>query len=275
MKRILMPVVAGLLLAVVAAQAAQAAPGGGGGSTTTTFTLSPTQLTFTTPVGAAGLAYVTVTTKSKPVAMGQATSSFFRFIDTGGGSCWTSYGALGQKIPANTSCTIAVSFSANILGTFTGTLSVAECTKWHLSASGGILCDKPATPQTVALSGTSINGIPDLAVLGVVRNTVGPNGPADYRVDVTNPQIALVQPGVMVDGWWSTDDLLSEDDVPAGSGVTTGPIGPVTGAAPVWINAPTPPTPEQLYLIIDLDPYHMVEETNEDNNTRAVLLSAQ
>ena len=276
MKRILMPVVAGLLLAFVAAQAAVAAPGGGsGGSTTTTFTLSPTQLTYVTPVGWGGVEYVTVTTKTKPVAMGQATSSLFRFLDTGGGTCWTSFGAVGQKIPANTSCTIAVSFYANEVGTFTGTLSVAECTRWHVSASGGIVCDKAGTPQTVGLSGTAIVGVPDLTVLGVVLDTVGPNGPADYRVDVTNTQIAVVQPGVQVEGWWSTDEVLSEDDLPAGSGVTTGSIGPVTSVTPVWINAPSQPSAEQLYLIIDLDPYHVVEETDDTNNTRAVLLSAQ
>jgi hypothetical protein len=271
-KRILMPVVAGLLITVVAAQTVVAAPGGGG--TTTTFTLSPSQLSFTTPIGAAGLNYVTVTTKTKAIAIANpANSSNPRFIDTTNGTCWTSYGALGQKVPPNTSCTIAVSFYANVLGTFTGTLSVSECLRWHLSASGGIACDKAGTPQTVALTGTSIVGIPDLAVLGIVFDTVGPNGPADFRVDVGNLGLAVVQPGVYFEAWYSDDPVIDFDDTPAATGITTGPIGPTTGVTPVWVNAWVQPSATDQYLIIDLDHGNVIEETDETNNVFPAPLS--
>ena len=131
-----------------------------------------------------------------------------------------------------------LSFYANVVGSFTGTLSVAECLKWHVSPSGGIACDKAAAPQTVGLAGTSFIGVPDLKVLGVVLDTVGPNGPADYRVDVGNIAPAVVQSGVYLEGWWSSDEGIDGDDLSACSGLTTGPIAPDAGVTPVWISCP-------------------------------------
>jgi hypothetical protein len=77
------------------------------------------------------------------------------FFDTQAGSCWQSYEALGNRIPAHTSCTIQVGFHPTVPGSYSATLTVYRCTSWHLDPTFGfILCDTLDGSRSMNLTGT-------------------------------------------------------------------------------------------------------------------------
>src|SRR5262245_53499874 len=147
-----MPVIAGVVLALASTQLVAAAPGGGA-----TFTLSPNPLQITSATGWYNSAFALLTTK-KAIALTDATVTNPANFNVwpGSGTCG-SYGAAGQLVPANTTCTIQVTFHSYTDGTFAASLSVAECLKWHLGPSGAIVCDRAASPQRINVSATSLS----------------------------------------------------------------------------------------------------------------------
>jgi hypothetical protein len=153
-----LPIVASALLIAVAlaasGRAALAAPQPG-------FTLSPNTLTFEATAGVLSFDYEFVMVGTGPrwlVYAGPATTTGDPvFFDTQAGSCWQAYEALGNRIPAKTSCTIQVGFGSEQPGTFTGKLVVYRCLQWHIDPTFGmILCDMTDGSQSVDLVGTAL-----------------------------------------------------------------------------------------------------------------------
>jgi len=263
MKRTLAPIGVALLIALGSAQSVAAAPPAGGGSS---FTLSPNPFSITAAVGWYASGLVTVSTTKSVALAGPATSSDPHFDDINGGTCWSQYLAHGQKIPANVVCSISIRFFSATAGTFTGTLSVSECTKWHLGPTGAIVCDKAAAPQRIGLTATAMTGLPDMTVLGVNFDVVGPNGPADYLVALINQGWHQTEGPLWVDLYLSADNVLDDGDVAVASTVVNPGIPPAGAGWTVLLNGSTDPTPTDLYLIVELDHGRMVEDSNRDNN---------
>ncbi len=120
------------------------------------FTLSPSSLSYSTAAGTFQYQLVTVTTMRPVVIQNPATVTGDNvFFDTQTGSCWQSYEALGNRIPAHTSCTIQVGFHPTAAGGYISTLTVYRCTSWHLDPTNGlILCDTLDGSRSVNLTGT-------------------------------------------------------------------------------------------------------------------------
>jgi hypothetical protein len=135
-------------LAIVPLQGAATPPVG--------FTLSPSSLSYSTAAGDFQYQLVTVTTMRPVVIQNPATvTGDSVFFDTQAGSCWQNYEALGNRIPAHTSCTVQVGFHPIAPGTYSATLTVNRCTSWHLDPTFGfIVCDTLDGSQSVSLNGT-------------------------------------------------------------------------------------------------------------------------
>jgi hypothetical protein len=126
------------------------------------FTLSAP--TFSAAVNSFQYQSITVTTSRRPVVIqnpaglsgdvGPNTDNTMIFSDTQSGSCWQHYEALGNPIPAHTSCTIQVNFHPEAVGTYNATLSVTPCTSWTTDPTHGwVVCSATGVPETVALTG--------------------------------------------------------------------------------------------------------------------------
>ena len=261
MKRTLGPIAAGLLMAAFSIQSVAAAPGGGA-----SFTLAPNPLQISSATGWYNSGFALLTTK-KTIALTDATvSSPANFnVWPGTGTCG-SYGAAGQPVPANTTCTIQVTFHSTTDGTFSAQLSVAECLKWHLSTSGAMACDRAATPQRVSVNGTSLSTPADLRIIGVNTDDHGPIGDADYRIDVVNHGFTIANPGFYIESHWSTDNVLDEADTFAGYYVNVGGVPPNGAGLPVWMTSASAPGPEDQFLIVEVDHGDLVPESDETNN---------
>jgi hypothetical protein len=106
---------------------------------------------------------VTVTTSRRLVIQNPATLSGdvsrtdggSIFFDTQAGSCWQQYEALGDPLPAHTTCTIQIGFHPEAVRSYNATLTVRRCTHWHLDlTSGVIVCDALDGSRTASLTGT-------------------------------------------------------------------------------------------------------------------------
>jgi hypothetical protein len=156
MKRLLViPAAALAALAITPVQGAAAPPPG--------FDLSPTSLSFTAAVDSFQYQFVTVTTSRRLVIQNPATLSGdvsrtdggSIFFDTQAGSCWQQYEALGDPLPAHTTCTIQVGFHPDAVRSYNATLTVSRCTHWHLDPTFGfIVCDALDGSKTASLTGT-------------------------------------------------------------------------------------------------------------------------
>jgi hypothetical protein len=122
------------------------------------FTVSPTSLSLAASAGDYDYDFVTVTTGKKSVVI-ENTASFgsgVEFFDTQAGTCWQSYGVLGLRVPANTSCTIQVGFHPSAAGSSTDVMTVYACKKSHVDAgSGQMVCDARDGSRTVDLTGAA------------------------------------------------------------------------------------------------------------------------
>jgi hypothetical protein len=133
------------------------------------FSLSPSSLSFSAlsgcfDPGCYDYQFVTVATTRSVVIQNPATftgdigpwgGGYMIFGDTQGGTCWSLYEALGNPIPAHTSCTIEVGFHPPSVGAYSATMTVSRCTSWHLDPTYGfILCDTLDGSKSVDLTGT-------------------------------------------------------------------------------------------------------------------------
>jgi hypothetical protein len=126
------------------------------------WTLSPSSIDFgAVAVGSFNYSYdATVKTGQVPVAIAAPASltGDSAFWDVQGGSCWQSYEALGNPIPAHTSCTIEVGFHPLAAGSYSGTLTVTRCLGWFINPiQGSLECDNATLDgsQSVPLSGSA------------------------------------------------------------------------------------------------------------------------
>jgi hypothetical protein len=166
MRRFLLTTVASAALVTIAPRQSVALPPLG-------FTLSPAVLSFSaqatggqTPCVSFGTyQYVTVTvTTMRPIVIGHPAiiapdaeygDGCHAFSDTQGGTCWQQYEALGNRIPAHTSCTIEVGFHPESATTYNATLTVTRCTDWMTDPTYGFLvCTAFDGSASIDLSGT-------------------------------------------------------------------------------------------------------------------------
>jgi hypothetical protein len=119
------------------------------------FTVSPSNLSYSTATNTSQFQLLTVTTSRPVVIQNPTIATDPVFQDTQAGSCWQGYEALGNKIPNHTSCTIQIGFHPTAPGNYSATLTIKRCTQWHIDPTFGfILCDATDGSQTVTLNGT-------------------------------------------------------------------------------------------------------------------------
>jgi hypothetical protein len=111
-----------------------------------------------------------------------------------------------------------------------------------------------------------MTGLPDMTVLGVNFDVIGPNGPADYLVALINQGWHQTEGPLSVDLYWSEDNLLDDGDLAVASTVVNPGIPPAGAGWTVLLNAPTDPPPADLFLIVELDRGLMVEDSDRTNN---------
>ena len=126
------------------------------------WTLSPSSIDFgSVAVGSFNYSYdASVQTGQAPVVIQGPTTltGDSAFWDVQGGSCWQQYEALGNPIPAHTSCTIEVGFHPLAAGSYSGTLIVTRCLGWFINPiQGSLNCDNATLDgtQSVVLSGSA------------------------------------------------------------------------------------------------------------------------
>jgi hypothetical protein len=132
------------------------APEGKGAGSTASFKLSAAHAGLSTAVGGFDFSDITVTTGPDPVVIRDPATTSAPFWDTQSGTCWQHYEALGNPIPANTTCTIQVGFHPSAVGEFSATLTVTQCTSWSLDPTYGMIscADPPGGPsRSVELEG--------------------------------------------------------------------------------------------------------------------------
>jgi len=253
-----MLVVVVAFLLIGAAQLVSAAP-------PDSFSLSPSSLSVTAEVGETRTGDVVVTTR-KPIVITTESSST-QFFDTGAGSCWQAYLSQGLRIPGKVSCTVRVGFMSASAGTFTGTLSVRQCTAWHADTSGALVCDAVAGAQTVTLTGTAA-GQADLTVGNV--DVVGSAGtlPFTWTATVSNVGDATLNvKNVPVAASYSSDASVGGDTAACGGVVSSSNLLLRPGeGVDVEFRCLTPPPPGSAYLIVEVDGSNAVAESSETNN---------
>lgn len=205
-----------------------------------------------------GYGNATVTTGRRAVAFSSPQAVTGPFFDTQAGSCWQSYGALGMKVPARTSCTVQIGFVHSTPDTYGGSLTVQECARSRLNAAGGIECVRFGDSATIALSGTA-TPLPDIVPVSVAFETA-----SSYTVTVSN--IGAGTAGTfVVQGCWSVDTVLDQADSPACGASTSALLAP-GASTDVAIGCGFTPAATDVYLIVVADSGDQVEESDETNN---------
>jgi hypothetical protein len=251
---------------------AAAAPGGGGGeSSDPSFTVSPPILTMSAVTGTTTTGTVVVTTKKSTAVINPATSSNALFADTQTGTCWTQYGSQGRKVPMKTGCTIVVSFSPVAAGAVSGVLSITECKMFHSGPGGGLVCDVPGPSLTVDLSGTGTTPPPVLPDLVVESITLGSG--TDYSFAIHNIGSGSADlGGVAYQGWYSADLVIDGgDDGACGSTLGANVLAPGASVT-IPVTCTGGPGATALYLLVVVDPFDALAESNEANNVGSVQL---
>jgi hypothetical protein len=232
------------------------------------FTLSPDPVSFVAVLNGFDYEFVTLTTGNKRVYMSSPQSTNLPFFDTQG-DCWQSYGALGQPIPARTTCQLEIGFHPTAAGPYSDTLTVTACKRWHLDPTYGfILCDTLDGSASVGLEGTVLI-LPDLVVSGI---TLGDGGvsPYGFRVTVQNQgDISANISGVTVQGYWSADGTTFDPDNqnPAcGQSFPSGTLVGIGGSATLTVNCPAANVSGEEYLGVEADIGDAIVEKDETNN---------
>ena len=234
------------------------------------FTISPVSLTFDTTLNNIVYDTVTLTTGSRRIAV-EGPSSIgpgTPFADTQAGTCWQLYGALGQAVPAKTSCTIQVSYMPTGQGPYSATMTVYACKKWHLDPTFGfIVCDQRDGSQAVALNGTV--QLPDLVITNI---TVGDGGvsPYGYRVTVKNVGAVTADlTDVSIQGYYSPDNTTydgSTQNPACGTTFNNGDSLAVNSTQTVTIGCAGGPGQLDQYLGVKVDAGSALIESDETNN---------
>ena len=195
------------------------------------------------------------------------------FFDTQAGSCWQTYGALGQSLPGLASCTIQVGFNPPLLSPFNAyydaNMTVSMCVKSRIGA-GAIACDIPGGSQTITVHGYAT--APDLIVQNIALGDGGATSNG-YTVTVKNDgtgpaDLAGSSPpltSVGVQGWYSVDTTIDGTDSPACGKAMTGTLA--AGATTnVVVGCTLGPTAAGMYLLIHVDATNALTESDETNN---------
>jgi hypothetical protein len=232
------------------------------------FTLTPSSISFSTTLNGFDYEFVTLTTGNKKIPMSSPQSTTLPFFDTQGGTCWQSYGALGQLIPARTSCTIQVGFHPTGAGPFSDSLTATACKKWHLDPTYGfILCDTLDGSQSISLTGTV--QVPDLIVTGIILGDGGAS-PYGWILTVKNQgTVAVNVSGVSVQGYWSPDGSTYDPDTqnPAcGTAFGSGTIIGVGGSIPLTVACSLGNVSGESYVGAEVDSADTIVESDETNN---------
>jgi hypothetical protein len=120
------------------------------------FTVLPSSLSFgDVNVNDSATLTVTVETGRKAVVLDTDTSNG-TFTDALTGTCYLDW---GYQVPANTSCTVDVTFAPLVGQPFSADLTVSSCMKWHADVNNTTLatCDRVRDSVTVSLDGTGVN----------------------------------------------------------------------------------------------------------------------
>jgi len=127
-------------------------PGGAAAAAPAGFSLSPGTVSLNAVIGSSDTQVVTVTTGRKPVAL---EVEFFngQYADDHTGTCTTTY---AMQVPADTSCTISVSFTPFTAGAYPTDMTVSQCLKWQVVA-GTVQCDRVHASVTITLDGVAVN----------------------------------------------------------------------------------------------------------------------
>jgi hypothetical protein len=117
------------------------------------FTVSPTSLEYGSVFINDSLTQtVTVVTGRKDVVLDMETNNG-QYFDAGTGTCLTSF---TYQVPANTACTIDLTFAPFVAGPFPATMTISSCMKWHL-LDGLPSCDMSHFSVSVSLDGSGEN----------------------------------------------------------------------------------------------------------------------
>jgi hypothetical protein len=117
------------------------------------FTVSPTSLEYGSVFVNDSLTQtVTVVTGRKDVVLDMETNNG-QYFDAGTGTCLTSF---TYQVPANTACTIDLTFAPFVAGPFPATMTISSCMKWHL-LDGFPSCDMSHFSVSVSLDGSGEN----------------------------------------------------------------------------------------------------------------------
>jgi len=255
--------------AVLAASALAATIGTATAAPPPLFTLSPDPVVFEALLNGADFEFVTLMTGNRRVFMGSPQATNPPFSDTQAGTCWQSHGALGEPIPARSSCTIQIGFHPTAAGPYSDTLTVTACKKWHADPTFGfVVCDTLDGSASVGLEGTVLV-LPDLVITSI---TLGDGGasPYGYRVSVQNQGDASVDlTGVGVQGYWSADGTTFDPDNqnPAcGTSFADGTTLFPTQSTTLTVGCATGNVSGEEYLGVEVDGGDAIVEKDETNN---------
>jgi hypothetical protein len=238
--------------------------GGGGGGPTPAFTLSPTSLSYSTPIGTSQVHDVTLTAGKKMVAI--QTSATGAFTDNHAGTCWATYEGHGLTVPANASCTIQVQFSPTQATSYAGALTVTSCAKWTVSG-GVIVCSKvdASTATSVSLSGDGT--APDLTISALtLGDGITPHG---YNLTVTNiGNGAADLTSVGAQGYFEPTAAYNSTSGTGACGASFNPgtILAAGASTTLHVGCSGDGAAGDKYLVVRIDNSNALAEGNETNN---------
>lgn len=225
-------------------------------------TLGPS-VTIMAPVvntGSPSTGFVRLTTGKKATAFeNPVTFDNTEFTDSPLGSCWGDYLANGRLIPKNTTCLIAVRFSAAASGERSATMTVRECRVTTVDDDGRVRCASIAGSVSLTVNGIGTDP-PDLVPTAVTRS-----GTSDYTVTIANNGSGRAGDTV-AQGYWSVDPIFHPTDSPACGSTLLGPIEPGTTNNSLFVGCSIGPSAGEDYLIVELDPGQVVGESDDGNN---------
>jgi hypothetical protein len=233
------------------------------------FSLSPDPLALSAPVGGFGYGFATVTTAHRAIVIqNPATFGTSTFSDTQAGSCWQSYESVGNPIPKQSSCTIQVGFHPSALGSYSDTMTVTFCKKWHVSG-GQVVCDSTDGSRSITVNGTATQ--PDLIVQAIAFTAPANYPPHSYTVTVKNLGNGSADlSGVALQGYYSPNTTYPGDN-PACGTTMSGTLTP-GATTDVPVGCSFAPAAGDTYLVVKVDATNVLAESDETNNVGSVAL---